>query len=58
MLIKIIGDAAIAMSGMRKAICGLECEGDRILGWKGRSHFISFSQRAGDRTTQSSQTAF
>ncbi|MEG4087994.1 hypothetical protein [Microcoleus sp. Pol12B4] len=38
MLIKIIGDAAIALSGMRGAICGLE----------GRSHFMSFSQRAGD----------
>ncbi|MEG4572458.1 hypothetical protein QUA56_07125 [Microcoleus sp. N3A4] len=28
------------------------------LSQKVRSHFISFSQRADDRTTQSSQTAF
>ncbi|MEG4084211.1 hypothetical protein [Microcoleus sp. POL10_C6] len=30
MLIKIIGDGAIARSGMRRAIFGWECECDRI----------------------------
>ncbi|MEG4146926.1 hypothetical protein [Microcoleus sp. Pol12B5] len=32
MLIKIIGDGAIARSGMRRAICGWECECEHIFG--------------------------
>ncbi|MEG5031501.1 hypothetical protein [Microcoleus sp. AT3-D2] len=34
---------------MRSTNLLIQRAGDRILGWKGRAHFISFSQRAGDR---------
>ncbi|WP_333230246.1 hypothetical protein [Microcoleus sp. Pol12B5] len=34
---------------MRSTNLRIQRPGDRILGWKGRSHLISFSQRAGDR---------
>ncbi|MEG4073272.1 hypothetical protein QUA30_11300 [Microcoleus sp. Pol14C2] len=46
MLIKIIGDGAIALSGMRGAIFGLECECDRLFGLERSSAlYVFFSTR-------------
>ncbi|MEG5031504.1 hypothetical protein [Microcoleus sp. AT3-D2] len=52
MLIKIIGDAAIAMSGIRRAIFAWECECDRIFGVeRSIALYVFFSTPRGSHNT-------